>query len=172
MGQKKLLDKIAFGVLQEYTRSGLFESMYIIDNQSVINHIGNLSVIGYWNRVNELISSTMHFINVFSHTTPVYETECETNVTNRIKTIGILNPDTSEEKMFYPLQLTREKNYFYAFRNDLLVTESNIIKKIEDKLETKKEKWLTSLSYRLYASSYEYDLGYCVFSTSKVQDYK
>jgi len=170
IGQKRILDKITFGILQEYTRSGLFETLCVIDNQKVIDHIGSISVLNYWNRINEFISSSIHFINVFNNTEEVYGVEGESPPTNRIRTIGILDPQTSEEKMFFDLDMIKEKRYFYAFRKELLAEDSGLLKNIETKLEAKKETWLTSMTYRLYVSSYDKDYGYCVHLTSKVQE--
>ena len=71
--------------------------------------------------------------------------------------------------MFYDLDLTRQKSYFYALNKSTLLNESNMISTLENQIEEKKEKWLTKISYRLYSTDYENDFGYCVQRTSKVQ---
>ena len=87
----------------------------------------------------------------------------------RISTIGLLNTTTSEENMFYDLDLIREKSYFYALNSSTLLNESNMIATLESQIEQKKKEWLTKISYRLYSTDYENNFGYCVNRTSKVQ---
>ena len=168
-GKKKLLERATFGILQQYARSGLLDGMHVVSNDVVAGVIGNLPVIGYFNKINDIIASTLHFINVFDRTKHVYGVVEDRDPVCRISTIGLLDSETSEEKMFYDFDLIREKSYFYAFTQSRLLNESNLIEDIESQIEKKKETWLTKISYRLYSTEYEADFGYCLYRTSKVQ---
>jgi len=168
-GKKKLLERATFGILQQYARSGLVEGIHLISNENVANIIGNLPVIGYYNKINDLITSTFHFINVFNRTKHVYGMLEEREDVCRIATIGLLDTETSEEKMFYDLELIREKSYFYALNKDTLLNESNMVSTLESQVEEKKKEWLTKISYRLYSTEYENNFGFCTDRTSKVQ---
>ena len=168
-GKKKLLERATFGILQQYARSALLEDVHVVNNENIANIVGNLPVIGYYDKINDLIASTLHFINVFNRTKHVYGMVEERENVCRISTIGLLDVETSEEKMFYDLDLIREKSYFYALRESRLLNESNMVSTLETQIEEKKEKWLTKISYRLYSTEYENDFGYCVQRTSKVQ---
>ena len=169
-GKKKLLERMTFGILQEYARSGLFKNIYLINNQKIVDIAGQLPVIGYFNKINEIIATTLHFINVFENTKYIYgNVEQKENICT-ISTIGLLDIHTSEETMFFDLDLVREKDYMYAFSQEKLRENSNLIPQIETKMESKSEDWLTKISYRLYSTEYNSDFGYCVFRTSKVQE--
>jgi len=168
-GKKKLLERATFGILQQYARSGLLDGIHVVGNDVVAGVIGNLPVIGYFNKINDIIASTLHFINVFDRTKHVYGVMEDRDPVCRISTIGLLESETSEEKMFYDFDLIREKSYFYAFTQGRLLNESSLIEDIESQIEEKKEKWLTKISYRLYSTEYEDDFGYCLYRTSKVQ---
>ena len=168
-GKKKLLERATFGILQQYARSGLLDGIHVVGNDVVAGVIGNLPVIGYFNKINDIIASTLHFINVFDRTKHVYGVVEDRDPVCRISTIGLLDSETSEEKMFYDFDLIREKSYFYAFTQSRLLNESNLIEDIESQIEKKKETWLTKISYRLYSTEYEADFGYCLYRTSKVQ---
>lgn len=168
-GTKKKLEKVAFGVLQQYARSGLIDEIVLISNQKIANIIGNLPVIGYFTKINEMISSTIHFINVFERSKHVYGILEEKENVCRISTVGLLDPTNSEESVFYDLDLVREKEYFYALNNARLLSESSLVAEIENSMEQKKENSLTKISYRLYSTEYETEFGYCRFRTSKVQ---
>ena len=168
-GKKKLLERATFGILQQYARSALLEDVHVVSNENIAKIIGNLPVIGYYDKINDLIATTLHFINVFNRTKHVYGMVEERENVCRISTIGLLDTKTSEEKMFYDLDLIREKSYFYALNKSTLLNESNMVSTLEAQIEEKKEKWLTKISYRLYSTDYENDFGYCVQRTSKVQ---
>jgi len=168
-GKKKLLERATFGILQQYARSGLLEDIYTVDNEVIAKIVGNLPVIGYFDKINEIITSTLHFINIFDRSRHEYGVVEEREPVCRLSTIGLLDPETSEEKMFYNFDLIREKSYFYALNKSRLLNESNLISTIENHIEEKKEKWLTNFSYRLYSTDYENDFGYCIHRTSKVQ---
>ena len=168
-GDTKLLERATFGILQEYARSGLFDRICVVGNDTIANHIGNLPVIGYFDKINDMIATTLHFVNVFERTDHIYGSVEERVPSCRVETMGLLDPETSEEKPFYDLDMVREKSYFYAFRNDRLLNESDLIGKLEGQVEEKRDKWLTRISYRLYSTEYENNFGYFLSRTSKVQ---
>ena len=168
-GKKRLLERATFGILQQYARSGLVENIDLVSNERVAAIVGNLPVIGYYDKINDLIASTYHFINVFNRSKHVYGVIEEREKVCRISTIGLLDTETSEERTFYDLDLVREKSYFYALRKESLLNESNMIATLEGQVEEKKKEWLTKISYRLYSTEYENNFGFCVNRTSKVQ---
>jgi hypothetical protein len=147
----------------------MFEDIYLISNENVSNIIGNLPILGYYDKINDLIASTMHFINIFDRSKHIYGMVEERENVCRISTIGLLDTETSEEKVFYDLDLVREKSYFYALNKDTLLNESNMVSTLESQVEEKKKEWLTKISYRLYSTEYENNFGFCVNRTSKVQ---
>lgn len=168
-GNKKKLERVTFGILQQYARSGLLDKIVLLSNQKIIDIVGNLPVIGYYKKINDLIASTIHYINIFNRTKHVYGViEGKENVC-RIETIGLLDTESSREKLFYDLDLVREKDYIYALNNEELLNESNIVLNIEKEMQEKKEGDLTKISYRLYSTEYKDNFGFCIFRTSKVQ---
>jgi hypothetical protein len=79
---------VTFNVLQEYARSGVFKRIYLISNPVLEDNIGGAPVVGYYDRLNEIIVSTMHMINVYNHIDPVNSTFSEPEDMRRISTIG------------------------------------------------------------------------------------
>jgi phosphoribosylamine-glycine ligase len=69
-GVPKLLDKIVFSVLQQYARSGLLKSFTPISNVLVEKSIGDIPIKTYYDKLNDSIFSTIHYINYFSHADP------------------------------------------------------------------------------------------------------
>ena len=88
-----LQERTVRNVLQEYTRSGIFERMFLIDNIKVEEVIGEVPIVGYYDKLNELIVSTIHMINVYNNNKPVIENSAEPREHTRISTIGVSNLD-------------------------------------------------------------------------------
>ena len=95
-------DNLMFGVLQEYSRSGLFEQILLISNAQMSKVIGDVPVREYYNKVNETIVSTYHMINVFEHSDSVINTFSPDLLPSlRIATLGTVEYDSGKEKLFY-----------------------------------------------------------------------
>lgn len=156
------------GVLQEYGRSGLFEKVYLIDNCVVENFLDEVAIARYYDSLNDIIVSTMHMINVFDNSTPMMRTTQKPLDVNRIATIGVMDFETGEENLFYPLDLVREKTYYYAINKEKLENDGSLIKKIKTQVKAKIDEH-TRVSYAVYPTDYDNDYVFCKAYTSKVQ---
>ena len=61
------LEKLVFNVFQEYARSGVFKRLYLISNEEVESVLGGVSIKNYYNKINQMIVSTLHMINVYDN---------------------------------------------------------------------------------------------------------
>ena len=61
---RTLQERACFKILQEYTRSGVFQNMYIADNALLDKIIDGAPIMGYHDFLNEVLVSTIHMINV------------------------------------------------------------------------------------------------------------
>jgi hypothetical protein len=52
----KKRNRVAAGVLQEYARSGLFEAIYFVSNESLQEIVGEAPLASYYSKMNELIN--------------------------------------------------------------------------------------------------------------------
>ena len=68
------LERLVYNVFQEYTRSGVFERMYIVSNEEIEQFLGGISVKNYYKKINEMIVSTIHMINVYKNNESVSDT--------------------------------------------------------------------------------------------------
>ncbi len=164
-------ERVSFNVLQQYARSGLFNDLVLVDNLSLESVIGDVPLIGYYDRLNELLSSTYHMINVYKNSKPIMGSPDERGQISRISTIGILDTNTGAEKLFYPLEMITEKTYFFAFNEEKLKTDGTLGKKIKQIMAEKLDKGIKT-SYNVYTTQYEQDYGYCVARTSVIQGEK
>jgi len=165
----RLQERVVKGVLQEYARSGALERIYMVNNSAMSDILGDLPILEYHDKINELLSSTLHMINVFKNESAIMETLEEPVVTARISTFGIVDITSGEEKLFYPLKMPREKIYYYAISRDRLESEKGLYKKIVGQLKDRIVDNEIRISYGIYPTEYQNDYVYSLVHATLVQ---
>lgn len=164
-GNKKLQERTTYYVLQEYTRSGLFERLYILSNPQLEEVLGDVPIVGYNDKLNQLVVSTFHMINVYNNTDPVAKNISDFKEHTRISTIGISTLE-NEKKLFFSLDGIREMRYYYAINRDKLETDGTLMRKITENVKNEAG---IDVSYGIYATDYADDYVYCVANASVIQ---
>lgn len=165
LGEKKRQqERLVYYVLQEYARSGLIKRLYLVSNTCLEEILGGVAVVGYYDRLNELIVSTIHMINVFDHSDFVVGSFSEPHEIARISTFGISSLK-NEQKMFFLLDNVREMVYYYGINEERLKTDTELFKMITDNIENQDIK----TSYGIYSTKYDEDYVYCVAHSSLIQ---
>ena len=162
------MDNICFGVLQEYARSAVFERLIVIENDVVEAVLGDVPIIGYYEKLNELIIWMFHMLNVLRHSNPIMGKINETKLTSRISTFGTVDFDSGEEKMLFSLDNVREKCYFYLLRNEDLTSSGKLLKKINQQVKNLEEPDARS-SFAIYSSDYDQNYVFCMAHTPHIQ---
>ena len=163
---RMLIARMTFNVFQQYARSGVFNQMYVVSNEVIEDILGGIPVMQYYNRINEVIVSAIHMINVFDHSDSITDTYAEPYETARISTFGLIDVEKNEEKMFFSLDNVREKRYYYAIESGKLKTDEKLHKKITEHMENQDAK----SSYGIFSTDYENDYGYIIARSSTTQD--
>tara|TARA_Y100001973_G_C5160468_1_gene313227 strand:- start:68 stop:907 length:840 start_codon:yes stop_codon:yes gene_type:complete len=169
-GVPKLLDKAIFGILQEYARSGLFNSFTAISNTMVEKWIGDIPIKTYYDKINDSIFSTVHYINYFNHAEPEIGMAAKPIDINRIRSYGMVNPVNLEEKWLYELDMERDICYYLCINQERLENEGGLHKKIVDMLKEKPHNAFRRISYAIYETEHQ-DFGLCVAHTNAIQNY-
>ena len=164
----RMRERIVFHVLQQYARSNNFERIYLVDNMKVEEIAGNVSIKDYWGKINEIIASTIHMINIFSNSNPEMSTFSNIPQTAKISTFGMVDIKTGEEKLFFDLESPREKLYYYALNEKELAENDNLFKKIVNQVKGQAEE-KTRASYGIYATQYEQNYVYTVHHATLIQ---
>jgi len=171
LSQDKLLnDNVVFHVLQEYARSALFKRIYLVDNVEVGKIIGEVPIREYYDKINELIVSTIHMVNVFNNSESEINNFSDIIDSARISTFSLLNYETSEEKMFFNLDMPREKRYYYGVPEKTLQTDGSLLKKIMEQLKNLKRHDKMKVSYGVFSTNYDVPYVYGLSSSSLVQN--
>jgi len=166
---QKMQEKLVRNVIQEYTRSGIFEKVCLVDNNALDNIVGGAPIIGYFDKLNEVLVPSLHMINFFSNNKAVSGGIPKAKITHRIYTVGIFDTQKNEEKMFFSLDNSRNKCYIYGVSEEKLKTDKKLMNKIKKQIESKKEENL-DISYAIYSTDYEYDVGYVIERTPIIQN--
>ncbi|HCI69661.1 MAG TPA: hypothetical protein DHV30_03290, partial [Balneola sp.] len=109
-----LIENTVFGVLQEYSRSGLLNSITLISNLNIEASMGDLPIKSYYDSMNNFIFSTIHHLNYFAHSEPEIGQVAKPAEINRIRSIAGLNVKNLEEMWLFDLDSPRELCYYLA----------------------------------------------------------
>jgi len=166
---RSLQENTAFNVLQQYTRSGVFERLYLVSNEQVDPLVTDASILGYYKSINEMVVHAFHMINVFEHTAAITSTFSNPAEVSRIVSFGLLNVTNGSEKIFFPLDSLRETRYYYGIPETKLKKEKKLHRKIINQVKKKTDSD-SKVSFGIYSTSYQQDCGYILAFSSKVQE--
>ncbi len=170
LSSKKLMhEKVIFNVLQEYTRSGLFEKLYLVDNVMLEQIIGEIPITLYHDKLNELIVSTLHMLNVYKHNEPLMLTDPELSAISRIATFGIVDTKTGKENLFFKLENITNKFYTYSMNKDLINKDGKLLVKVKSQVKEKLTDG-TKGGFAIYQNEYPENYVYVECYTHFVQN--
>lgn len=169
---RRLQTNLVFGVLQQYARSGVFKQFYAIDNQQIDKILGGAPIMGYYDKLNEVIVATIHMTNIFNHSEPIVGTLSDPKDVCRISTFGILNPETGDESPFFSLDNVKEKRYYYAIPEVELKTDKTLMNKIMNQVKDSPQEKDVKVSYGVFSTQYSDKYAYFIESTSEIQNEK
>jgi hypothetical protein len=170
-GIPRALEKITFGVLQEYARSGLFRHITLLSNLNLEQVLGEVPIKTYYEALNNTIFSTVHYLNFFEYTEPEIGIIAKADDINRIRAIARLDVESLEEKWFFNLDNPRELCYYICINEERLASEGGLHKRLVDILKEKPKNAFRRISYAIYETEHE-DFGFCVAHTNVVQQQK
>tara|TARA_B100000686_G_scaffold344062_1_gene426021 strand:+ start:1123 stop:1974 length:852 start_codon:yes stop_codon:yes gene_type:complete len=170
-GVPRINEKITFGVLQQYARSGLFKSITLISNSMLEQALGEVPIKTYYDTLNNTIFQMIHYLNFFEFNEPEIGVMSTPAETSRIRAIAALDIEKLEEKWFFELDRPRELCYYICINNKRLASEGGLHKKLVDQLKDKPKNAFRKLSYAIYETDHD-DFGFCVAHTNVVQEQK
>jgi hypothetical protein len=165
---QKLTDKVVYNVLQEYTRSNKFDSMYIIDYDTVIQTMGKVPLTQVQTKFSETVCSTIHMINFLNHNEPVMSNYQQTPVTYCLNSIGIMNFDNAQENKLFCLDNVREKRYYYCINEQQLNTDGELFNLITNQINSKIEENV-NVMYGVYPTQFQQNYCYVVYKSPYIQ---
>ena len=107
--------------------------------------------------------------NVYKNSDPVMGSLSEPGETKRIYTVGIFDIENNEEKLFFPLDIVRERGYIYSISEDRLQSESGLHKQITSQMKEKLSDENVSISFGVFPTDYNSDYGYVLAHSPNIQ---
>jgi len=167
---KKLQERLVYNILQQYARSGTFSLLYLLSNTNISLLLPEVSIIEYYDKINEIIASTVHMINVFDNSKSVVDTFSPLRPSSRICTLLVFNPIEEEtEKVFFSLDNPAEARYYYGIPKKNLEEEKDLYRKILSEMK-KRLDIFSKVSYGIYETLYENKIGYGVIYSNRIQE--
>jgi len=165
--KSKLRNRAHFYILQEYVRSGVFNKMYIFDNNSMPNIIGKTSILNYYLRINSFIATTIHWLNIYMNSDAVFDTYREGYITSRICSFGIVHLE--EEKCIdtFSLKKCNQIKYFFGVNRIIIEGDEELLEKL-NRVVANNEKDI-SISYGVYPTDLEIGFSFALKSSSDIQ---
>jgi len=162
-------ENVAYHVLQEYARSNLLKSIYIMKVDQIEKALGEVSLINYYDIIRQTISSTIQMVDFFQNTKPVIETRGEESDLTKIGTYGIIDFDKGSESLFFPLDNIMRKHYYYGINREELRSDGSLVKRIREQVKSLKGKD-TIATYSVHETTYEKPQVIVVAKTSIIQE--
>lgn len=131
--EEKLKEKVVFNVLQEMTRSGLFNKMILVSNEHIANSNEDISLDNYFDKINETIEYVYGHINYFLSLKSVRSNLTSPNETCKLVTVGMMDYDSGQEQMLFPMENIREKQVLFGLSQETL-KDRKTLQKIQNLL--------------------------------------
>jgi len=164
LGTKKLQENMVFNVFQEYARSSVFKTLFLVDNAVLSGIIGNVSLKKYRNTMNDMIVNTIHMVNVFSHTEPLLQLNLDKPETANIGTFGVSQLENNNIHLFFKLDSTRQHVVYYGIPESKIETDTLLMSQIK-----KQAAAYNNVSYRVYSTQYDEVVAYCLAYATAIQ---
>ena len=162
-------NKVLYNVLQEYTRSGLFNKMYMFSNKSVLDIIGKQSIIEMYAMINKQIAITIETLEWLKTQNPVMGSAHESKEVSRICTLSVGDFEKNEEKLLFLLDNNTEASYLYSVSKKHLESNKDLLKIIKERILNDEENKINS-SFAVYPSEHNQSFFYSLKLTHHIQE--
>jgi hypothetical protein len=161
-------EKVVRNVLQQYTRSGLFNKICLVSTNSVEQICDNLTVSSFYSVINSRIAYCYHMIELYKRSKPISNTISKRNEISRVYTIGNLDMEKKQSFLFYDLKYSKEVVYYFAINSTKLEKEKSLFRKITSSIKESSQG--AKSMFGIYSTNYENDYVFVESFSPHVQD--
>ena len=161
-------NRLVFNVLQEYTRSGLIDSMYLFSNKSISGFTGEQTISSLYNNTNSTISNFILNLEWFEEAEPIIGNVHEPKDISRIRTVSVGKIDSDEENLFFPIDNVTESAYYYSVSSEDKENEKNLLTNIRERVTLYKEREI-ECSFGLWENQSDISFFYTIRYTHYIQ---
>ena len=169
LGRQGILqDRMAFNVFQEYTRSGAFKKLFIINEENIEQHLLNEKPITeIYEAYLKMVYNFVLNLNSLERE-PLINHFSEPKEISRICTFAFYDLHTDTEVPMYNFNLVDDKAYNFFLCEETLNTNTKIMREIKDKLKNKAVD-NTKISYTIYKTSGNTDYCFTLYYSKAIQ---
>lgn len=165
--KSRLRNRAHFHILQEYTRSGVFEKMFIFDNNNMPNIIGKTSILNYFSKINKFIVSSIHWYNIYINTDAVFDTYRDEYISSRICCFSLINIEEETASRTYDISDINQIKYFFGINKEVIENDEELLDKLNSISSSDAEG--KSIMYGVYSTDLEKGFSLGLLSSSEVQ---
>ena len=132
-------NRVHFNVLQEYARSGMIEHLVLLDNKTILEHVGHGTVLNYFDNVNKFIFTMISTLIYCDNVEPDFDARHEIKNISRISTIGWGIFEENEEKLFFSLDNITETSYIININEEELSNDVSVLPNVKAMVKENKK---------------------------------
>ena len=163
------LNKVAFNVLQEYARSGLLNSMYLMCNETISDFIPYLTLENIFEHTNEAIVNVFENLIFYLNHEPILGSHHDPKEVSRIRTIEYGELGDNKKNIYFPLDNVTETCYINIVSDEDMKKNQELLKQIKQKIIDDKEDNILS-SFVVFKSDHAQSFYYAIRFTHFLQE--
>ena len=169
LGRQGILqDRMAFNIFQEYTRSGLFKRLFLINEENIEQHLLNeMPITEIYDSYLKMIRNFILNLNCVEEE-PLINHFSQPKEISTISTFAFYDLHTNTEVCMSNFSLVDDKVYHFFLTEETLNTNTKIMREIKDKLKNKVVD-NTKVSYTIYKASGDTDYCFVVYYSKAIQ---
>ena len=160
--------RVTFNVIQEFARSGLLNSVYLISNKQILDIVGEGPISSVYSQANNTLANIIETIEYFKSEQPIFGSIAEPKEISRIRTFGIGFIEKNEEKLLFPLDNITETGYIYSVSQEKLEGKNDLLSVIKQKITHDKNNEIIS-SFSIFSSAHNKSFYYSIKCTHHIQ---
>jgi len=166
---QKKLNRVAFNVFQQYARSGLLNSMYIVSNEEICNFLPYYSIENMYDYINEVIVNVFESIIFYLSQKPILGAHHEEREISRIRTVEYGEFKENKKNLYFPLDNITETCYINIVNDEDMKNNKELLNMLKKKIKDDNENNIIS-SFSIHKSDYDQSFYYAIRFTHYLQE--
>ena len=163
-------DKIVFGILQEYARSGVIAEVLLLGRPAVENLVGDVPISEYEKSTNHFIAYIVAMVNYFKNTESVFESRAEKANISRIATYGVASLEPSADiNYLFPLSDWQDAHFYYGIPEGELSKNASLMREIKAQARRFSKEGINT-GFSVHSTTFENIMVLCTAGTKDVQE--
>jgi len=166
---QRKLNRVAFNVFQQYARSGLLNSMYIISNEEICSFLPYYSIESMYDHINDAIVNVFESIMFYLDEKPLMGSHHESKNISRIRTVEYGEFKENKKNLYFPLDNVTESCYINIVNNEDMKNNRELLDLLKNKIKEDNENDINS-SFTVFKSEYTHSFYYAIKFTHYLQE--